>query len=995
LSGGLCTKIINFDFLHIYIYDYLLLIKENPDNKPKKSCSDGNYSIFVSLRTLQKINMKSLFYKIAVFAALFCSIPGFLGAQNYDLSGMPSLDPQVRSGVLANGMHYYIRTNKLPEKRCEFYIAHNVGAIQENDNQNGLAHFTEHMAFNGTANFPKKTLLDYLATIGVKFGTNVNASTGVEQTVYNLSNVPIVRESIIDTCLLILHDWSNYISFESSEIDLERGVIREEWRMYGSAGERMNNVLAPVIYKNSKYALRNVIGDTAVINHFAYETIRDFYHKWYRPDLQAVIIVGDFDAAQMEEKVKKLFSSIPAVANPAAKELFPLPDNDLPLIGTATDKEATLTEVDVMFKHDAVKDGDKNLNYMRTQMIRSLINSMFAQRMNELSRTENAPFLSAYCSYGGYTRSKDVFNGTARAANNQAVKALNALLTEMHRMKVYGFTQGEFDRAKADLIRNYESRFLERAKRKNRELVYPNISNFMTNNPNPGIEFEYAFAGSVIPGITLNEVNSVAAGFVTDKNVIVTVTGPEKEGIKVPTVAEIQNVLDTYKNSKIEPYVDNLAGKKLISREPEPGKVISSNTNTRLGTTEWTLSNGMKVVFKPTDMKEDELTIRGYSAGGISVLADDLVLSAGFCGDAVSQMGVGEFSRTDLNKMTAGKKVSVSFGISEEQDQVMARTSPRDAETALQLIYLYFTSPRWSESDFRIWKDKLNSSYINAESEPRKAFNDTLTVMMSNHSRRAIPVTYKLLDQLTFEKVKAIYTDRFCDPGNFTFQFVGKVDPEQVKPLVEKYLASLSGTKRSETAVDRGIRPPKGKAANDFVRENTTPRTTVFVNYNGVCDYTPENKVLAAALRHVLELRYIQAIREDEGGAYSVRVSMTLSKFPVPGYYLNVSFDTDPAKSDKLVGIIHQEIQKLLQNGPSETDLQKAREYFLKQRQEDLKENTWWGTVLGDYYFYGIDNLTGYEDLVKALDTKTVHAFARKTLEQGNTIEVIMRPSAK
>ena len=936
--------------------------------------------------------MKKNLSRFAYVSLLVLAISPLLQGQTYNLKEMPPLDPKVRSGILDNGMHYYIRSNKLPEKRGEFYIAHNVGAIQENDDQNGLAHFTEHMAFNGTANFPKKGLLDYLATIGVKFGSNVNAGTGVEQTVYNLSNVPLLREGVIDSCLLILHDWSNYISFESSEIDLERGVIREEWRMYGSADERMNNLLAPVVYKDSKYAKRNVIGDTSVINNFAYETIRDFYHKWYRPDLQAIIVVGDFDADMMEAKIKKLFSAIPKVANPAAKEIYPVPDNKEPLIATATDKEATSTTVDVSFKHPAVNDNEKNLDYMRTQIIRNLINSMFAQRMNELSRTENPPFISARCYYGGFTHTMDAFSGTATAANNQAIKALTSLLTEMQRMKLYGFTAGEFDRAKADLLRNYESRYMDRDKRKNRELVYPNVSNFLTNNPNPGIEYEYPFVQAMIPAITLEEVNKISATYVTDNNEIVTVTGPEKDGITVPTLAEIQNALKTYKTAKIGPYVDNLAGKKLISKDPTPGKITKVSANKEFGTTEWTLSNGMKIVFKPTDIKEDELIIRGYSAGGISVLKDEQVITAGFCGDAISQMGVSEFSRTDLNKMMAGKRVSVSFGVTDEQDMVSVRTSPKDIETALQLVYLYFTNPRWNETDFKTWKEKMNANYINAESEPRKAFTDTLTVMMANHNKRVVPMTYKLLDQVTFDKLKTIYADRFCDPGNFTFQFVGKVDPEQVKPLFEKYLASLPTVKRTEAYKDNGIRPPKGAVTNDFVRKNTTPRTTVFVNYNGSCGYTADDKLLGAAIRHILELRYVQAIREDEGGAYSVRVSFGVNKNPVPGFNLVVSFDTDPVKSDKLVGIVHKEIKKMVDNGPSEVDLQKAKEYFLKQRQEDMKENNWWNSILGDYYFYGLDNISGYENKVKALDVKAVHEYAKKVLTQGNIIEVIMRP---
>jgi len=573
--------------------------------------------------------MKKLFLKLTMILGILPLIINLGFAQNFTLSNMPPLDPNIRTGVLKNGMRYYIRYNRLPEKRAEFYIAHSVGAIQEEDDQNGLAHFTEHMAFNGTANYPKKTMLDYLATIGVKFGQNVNAGTSVEQTIYNLSNVPLLRQGIIDSALLVLHDWSNYISFEDAEIDLERGVIREEWRMYGSADERMSNALAPVIYKGSKYAKRDVIGDTAVINNFKYETIRNFYHKWYRPDLQAVIIVGDFDLDAMEKQVIALFSPIPKVENPAPKVIYPLPDNTEPLIGVAKDKEATDTYIRISFKHDAVSDDAKNLGYMRLQLIRNLINSMFAQRMGELSRSENPPFMRAYSYYGRMTRSKDAFTGVAMAENNKADMAIASLLTEMQRLKMHGFLVSEFDRAKADMMRSYESRFMEKDKRKNRELVYPNISNFLYNNPNPGIEYEYEFAKSMIPGISLQEINAEAARYVRKDNMIITATGPDKEGVGLPTETGIKNIVNGISLDKITPWVDKMQGKKLISKEPPAGKVVKTTGMATLGTTEWTLSNGIRVIFKPTEFKEDELMIRAYSEGGMSRVSDQEMIPAG------------------------------------------------------------------------------------------------------------------------------------------------------------------------------------------------------------------------------------------------------------------------------------------------------------------------------------------------------------------------------
>ncbi len=936
--------------------------------------------------------MKSSAFRNILILMLLSSGSALLQGQTYDLKQMPPLDPKVRAGVLPNGVHYFIRANKIPDNRGEFYIANNIGAILEDDDQNGLAHFTEHMSFDGTEHFPKKGILDYLAKIGVKFGTNVNASTGLEQIVFNMSNVPLKREGVIDSALMILRDWSHYVTFEDHQIDMERGVILEEWRMYGSAEERMNNILAPIIYKGSKYAKRNVIGDTAVLKHFKHETLRNFYHKWYRPDLQAIIVVGDFDVNAVEGKIKKLFSAIPKAENPAAKESYPVPDNEEPLIGTAKDKEATSTIVEVSYKHDITKESDKNLGYMRLQLVRGLISNMFGKRMSELSRKENPPFISGSGFYHGFTRTKDAFTGSAQAANNEGLNALMALLIEMERMKRFGFTQGEFERAKADLLKNYESRYMDRDKRKNRELVNPNVSYFLTNNPNPGIEFEYNFAKAMIPGITLDELNAETKKYVTDNNMVITITGPDKEGITLPTETEIKKVLAKYNKAKIEPYVDQFTGKKLINTEPVAGKVVTTSVNKVLGTTEWVLSNGMKIVFRPSDIKEDELFLSGYREGGISLLKQEDIPSAMVLGEAISQMGLGSFSTTDIEKLMSGKRINLRLSITEERDILSGRLSPNDLETALQMIYLYFTQPRWDATDYKTWIDKMKANYINAESEPRKAFRDTIAFVMASHNPRVIPMSYKMLDKVSLEKLKAVYKDRFSDPGNFTFEFAGKIDPEKVKPLFEKYLASLPSVKRTQAYRDNGIRPPKGNVKRDFHHESKTPRTLVYVNYSGLADFSTDGRILGAAMRHVLELRYIESIRMEESGAYTIRVQYNLNKYPVPGFNMIISFETDPVKADKLISIVYREIKKMVDNGPSEADLQKAKEYFLKQRPEDMKENSWWQGRMDDYYFYNLDYLTDYEAKVKALNVQSVHDYAKKVLTQGNVVQVVMRP---
>lgn len=918
---------------------------------------------------------------------------GCLYGQKYDLNAFPPYDPAVKTGELPNGMKYYIRSNKLPENLGNFYLVINAGAIQEEDDQDGLAHFTEHMAFNGTKNFPGKSIINYLATIGVKFGRNLNAGTGVEQTTYRITSVPLRRESTLDSVLLILHDWAHYLSFDSLEIEAERGVIREEWRMYGSAGERMNRKLLPVIYKDSKYARRNVIGDTAVINNFRHQTIKNFYRNWYRPDLQALVIVGDFDAAAMESKVVKLFSNIPRAENPVPREKFSIPDNTDPLIGIATDPENTDTDVTVYYKNDAVPDSAKNLGYMRLRLIQRMINIMFVQRMADLTRRENPPFITAYSRYGSFTRAKDAFFAYATARNNEALRAMEALLTEMDRLKKHGFTSGEIERTKSDVIRSYQSQFAEKDKRKSNELISLNISHFTVNNPNPGIDYEYEFARYMLPGITLEEVNNIVKTYVHQENMVVIVTAPEKEGITTPAEEEIKQVIATIKSKDIEPYADNLSGKKLIEKEPVPGKVVKRRMNKEIGTVEWTLSNGARVVFKPTSFKTDEVLMNAWSIGGYTAADDASLPSAQVTDNVAVESGVGSFSRTELGKMLAGKRINLTPSIGPDRESIFGYFSPQDFETAMQLVYLYFTSPRWNETEYKTWLDKMQNSFINMKAEPRKAFSDSVNVLLNNRNKRYRPTTYEFFDEVSFEKIKAFYHDRFCDASDFIFTFTGNIDPKTVKPFVEKYLASLPVVKRKDVYVDEGIRPPKNKVVNDFEQENKTPRTSVFIYFHGSSSYTPEQMIVLSALRHILELRYIEAIREEKGGTYSIRVSAFLKRLPEPTYNVSMSFDTDPKMADELKAIVYKELEKLAEKGPEEADLMKTKEYFLKQFKEDMKENNWWqNTVLEEYYFDNINILNGYEASVQKLTAKTIRDYATGLLSHQNVIEVIMRP---
>jgi zinc protease len=600
--------------------------------------------------------------------------------------------------------------------------------------------------------------------------------------------------------------------------------------------------------------------------------------------------------------------------------------------------------------------------------------------------------MAASCSYSNFAGNKDAFIAYSIPKENESLKALNAMLTETQRMKQYGFTQGEMERIKANLIRTYETAYNERNNRKNDELIYPVLVNFLENEPNPGIEYEYNFMKNEIPGVSLDEINKVAAEFISENNIIVTVTGPEKDGLTMPTVDEIRNVLTVGLSAKVDPYVDKLANQKLVENEPVAGNVVKESKNSVFGTTEWTLSNGMKVVFKQTDFKAEEVVMRGFSMGGISQVKDEDVVAGSLLSSMLPEMGIGNFSPTELRKMLSGKRVAVYPGLSSDREEISGNFSIKDIETQLQLVYLAFTNPRWNDQEFNTWFERTKESYKNMDSDPRKALGDTISLMMTDHHKRGKLLNYAEVSSLNLEKFKQVYADRFCDPGNFVFIFTGTINPEEVKPLFEKYLASLPTIRRNEAFRDNGVRVPKGKAVNDFKHESTTPRTTVYINYNFKCKYTPEEMLLIGIMGHILELRYTEAIREDKGGAYSIYAGGTPKLYPFPMCNLQVYFETDPLKADDLIQTVNKEIKKIIEEGPDKADLQKAKEFFLKSRPENLKENSWWNSVISDYYYSNIDTYSGYEKMVNHLNAKQLKKYFKSHLSNPDICQVVMRP---
>ncbi len=901
-------------------------------------------------------------------------------------------DPNVIIGKLENGMKYYIRKNNEPQQRAEFYIVHNVGGILEEADQDGLAHFAEHMAFNGTENFPKKGILDFLERIGVKFGHNVNAFTGQDVTAYNLSNVPLTRESIIDSALLILHDWSSYISFDEDEIDAERGVIREEWRTRRTAEWRSMQYKMDYLYQGSKYAERDVIGNIDVINNHEYETLRRFYRDWYRPDLQALIIVGDFDPAMMETKIKDRFSKIPPRENRKPRPNFEVPDHKEPIIGIFTDPEITRTMVEVYYKHPVTPPTEKNLGYLREQVVNRLYSQMINARFSELVQKDNPPFVFAYNYYGNLVRTKSAYVLMANARENEPVRALRTMLEENYRLLQHGFTKTELDRAKAELLRSLENSYKERDKVKNQNLVWEYFGHFTENEPVPGIEFEFMFTQSIMPTIAIDEVNAKAKKWITDENMVIFISAPEREKKNIPSNEELLGLNNSIKNTKLDPYIDNVSSEPLISTPPKAGKVEKEVSNDALKVTEWVLSNGVKVIVKPTDFKEDEILLNSFSPGGFSLVDDKDIPSAQMISAIAMMSGVGNHSKVELDKMLAGKMVNVMPTVGEFEEGLNGSCSPDDIELMMQLIHLYFTNPRFDESAYSAYMSRMQAVFQNRGSSPNMVFADSVSFISNNRNIRKRPINVDVLNEVKFESIKTIYKQRFADASDFTFVFVGNIKIEVIKPLVETYLASLPNLNRKETPKDNGIRFPKGQTKYPFSLNMQVPKSSCFVAYQAEVKYNLKNMIYLDAIEHILGLRYTETIREEEGGTYSVGVRSNLSKSPIEQVAIFMNFDTDPEKATHLVGIIHKEFNSIQEVGPTEVDLNKAREYFLKTRQERLRENRFWSNAIREYYRNGIDYVNGYEDFVKNLKVNDIKNSSKEIFKNANMLEIIMNP---
>jgi zinc protease len=907
------------------------------------------------------------------------------------------VDPKVRCGKLDNGLTYYIRANQKPKDRAEFFIAQNVGAILEMDNQNGLAHFLEHMAFNGTKNFPGKGIINYLEKNGVKFGENINAYTAQDETVYNLSDVPTVREGIIDSALLVLHDWSGFITLDGKEIDSERGVIREEWRQRTNASSRMRTESSKLKYPGSQYAKRDIIGDTAIINNFAHQTIRDYYKKWYRPDLQAILIVGDVDVDKVEAKIKALFADIPKKENAGERPVYQIQNNTEPIIAIVKDKEALLTRIDLEYKHDVMPEEMKlSMNGYFFGVANILISKMIGYRFDEIRQQADAPFVDSYAGYGSLVKSKDAFRLIAIPKEGKEIEGLNALLLEGEKIKRFGFTNSELERAKTDFLKGMEVSYNERDNQKNNQLVSEYVRNFLTKEVIPGIEWEYNTTKLIIPQLKVEMVNQLAKSYITDTNLIVSIAAPDKESVKIPSKEMIISAIADAKKAELKAKVEEVLNKPLVKIIPRPGNVSKVATNKSLGTTEWILSNGVKIIFKPTTFKKDEILLSAFSQGGLSKIKNVADLPSAVLATAiVGSNGFGDYSAIDLSKILTGKIASVTPWIEGYKEGFSGSSSVSDFETMLKLVYLNFTSTRKDDDAYTAMMNGYKASLANSATDPRKAFSDSVKLTMTNHNARTVLMSLKTLDLVNQETALSIFKERFAIPADFTFVLTGNVDPADatVKAAICTYLGGLKTKKGVEKFTDNNIRKPLGKVNNYFAKEMKVKKASNVILYSAPMAYNLTNNVTATAIGSVLEMRYMESIREKEGGSYGVGVYGGVNKMPVNDAILYMQFDTDPSKQAKLMTIIHSEIAEIVTNGPRLEDVEKVKKNMLKKYAEDIAENEWWKSAVESYYQDKINMVDDYKATVEALTPAAIQATLKDLVSQGNVIEVVMSPA--
>lgn len=922
----------------------------------------------------------------------------FFACNIYAQQGKIDNDNTIRKGILPNGMTYYIRHNAQTKGVADFYIAQKVGSILEEKRQRGLAHFLEHMAFNGTKHFPGNTLqpgiVAWCESVGIKFGANLNAYTSVDQTVYNISAAPVTREGVIDSCLLILNDWSHELLLTDKEIDKERGVIEEEWRTRrsGMAMQRLSEQAMPVIYAGTKYSDCMPIGNIDIVRTFPYNDLRDYYSKWYRPDLQAIIVVGDINEDKIEEKIKKLFAKIPLPQNPAHRIYYPIGNNEKMILYTATDKEQPTVNFTLYMKRDVTPKQERNTiqNYAddyKTNILRMAIND----RLEELSRTKNAPFISASVRSGNFflASTKDAFELSGVLKEGKAIEAIQLLVGEVERARANGITIDELKRGKAEMLSYAENDYNDRSNRRNGEFVEQCVQNFLEETPIIEPEKELEIVRKLDKTVTIDDVNALAKTIITNQNQVVTMFGPDKNTFKMPTNSSIENAILKAQKQHYTPYkTQNTLTERLITKLPKPGSIISERTY-KYGYTEFTLSNGLKVYVRPTNFEPDEVNLKLFSLGGKNIYPDSEMPNLTYLMAGATIGGVAQYNDLTLEKMLAGKTATVTPFIDNDTRGMAGTSNVKDTKTLLELVYLYFTQPRKDPQAFKNLMEQQQEFLTNAHVNPMLAYNDTLHKVAYATNRMA-SMDKEQLKRVNYNRIMHIYKELFANAANFKLILTGNININKLRPLLCQYIATLPSNNAKETI---GTYEPKlvdGKKTYIFHKKQTTPTAITTIVIKGKMEYNNRNELLMDAIGQLLRIVYTEKVREDKGGTYSVQVSGDLQHHPNNEALLRIAFQTDPQKYNSLIPIVYKELEKMATEGPSQQDLDKVKAYELKVYNQVLRMNNYWEYVLYTDLYNGIDVDTDFRYIVENMTCDDIRTTLRNLLNQNNCIEVTM-----
>lgn len=922
----------------------------------------------------------------------------FFACNIYAQQGKIDNDNTIRKGILPNGMTYYIRHNAQTKGVADFYIAQKVGSILEEKRQRGLAHFLEHMAFNGTKHFPGNTLqpgiVAWCESVGIKFGANLNAYTSVDQTVYNISAAPVTREGVIDSCLLILNDWSHELLLTDKEIDKERGVIEEEWRTRrsGMAMQRLSEQAMPIIYAGTKYSDCMPIGNIDIVRTFPYNDLRDYYSKWYRPDLQAIIVVGDINEDKIEEKIKKLFAKIPLPQNPAHRIYYPIGNNEKMILYTATDKEQPTVNFTLYMKRDVTPKQERNTiqNYAddyKTNILRMAIND----RLEELSRTKNAPFISASVRSGNFflASTKDAFELSGVLKEGKTIEAIQLLVGEVERARANGITIDELKRGKAEMLSYAENDYNDRSNRRNGEFVEQCVQNFLEETPIIEPEKELEIVRKLDKTVTIDDVNALAKTIITNQNQVVTMFGPDKNTFKMPTNSSIENAILKAQKQHYTPYkTQNTLTERLITKLPKPGSIISERTY-KYGYTEFTLSNGLKVYVRPTNFEPDEVNLKLFSLGGKNIYPDSEMPNLTYLMAGATIGGVAQYNDLTLEKMLAGKTATVTPFIDNDTRGMAGTSNVKDTKTLLELVYLYFTQPRKDPQAFKNLMEQQQEFLTNAHVNPMLAYNDTLH-KVAYATNRMESMNKEQLKRVNYNRIMHIYKELFANAANFKLILTGNININKLKPLLCQYIATLPSNNTKETI---GTYEPKlvdGKKTYIFHKKQTTPTAITTIVIKGKMEYNNRNELLMDAIGQLLRIVYTEKVREDKGGTYSVQASGDLQHHPNDEALLRIAFQTDPQKYNDLIPIVYKELEKMATEGPSQQDLDKVKAYELKVYNQVLRMNNYWEYVLYTDLYNGIDVDTDFRYIVENMTCDDIRTTLRNLLNQNNCIEVTM-----